>query len=396
MERGFPSREALNRAFLGIARPRAAGSPADSQVRAELLTRLSAAGLEAREQPFSYSFVRPLRAMRSGLLCLAAAVAILVVAPPRTPFALGAGLLLAMGGWLLWQLLKRDSFFFPAAPAVGEPMVQTANVVAELPAAVSRDEDRVEVPARTVLLVAHHDTKSQNISILLRALLLIVAIVGALAACTWWIAGAVGPAGVSLRAAGLLGALAFAALAAASFEDRSPGALDNAASMLAVIEAARCLIERPVSPPLRLIILLPGAEEHFMAGARYFLRMMSRDLPRSATLVLNVDGIGSPGPQGIVAASRLAAWVQEGARAHGVALRRVWMPPGSGTDAVPFETAAYRALTLTSGALSRAVLAVHTEADTPERVDPRSVSDAALLLEALVRSAATSWPEESA
>lgn len=396
MERGFPSREALNRAFRGIARPRAAGSAADSQVRAELLDRLSVAGLEAREQPFRYSFIRPLRAMRVGLLCLASSVAVLVVAPPRTPFALGAGLLLALGVWLLWQLLKRDRFFFPATPTAGEHLVQTANVIAELPTAASLFEERVEVPVRTVLLVAHHDTKSQNMSILLRALLFMIAIGGTLGACLWWIVGPAGPAGVSLRALGVLAALAFAALAACSFEDRSPGALDNAASMLAVIEAARCVVERPVSPPLRLIVLLPGAEEHFMAGARHFLRTMAKGLPRSATLVINVDGIGSAGPQGVVAASRLAAWVQEGARASGVALRRVWMPPGSGTDAVPFETAAYRALTLTSGTVSRAVLAVHTEADTPERVDPHSVSDAARLLEALVRSAAKSWPEENA
>ena len=55
------------------------------------------------------------------------------------------------------------------------------------------------------------------------------------------------------------------------------------------------------------------------------------------------------------------------------------MPPGHGIDAIPFFHRGVDCLTISSGSLGPATLAIHSAADTVDKLHPRTLEKAALL-----------------
>ncbi|RMG43840.1 MAG: M28 family peptidase [Acidobacteria bacterium] len=364
--------EGLLRRVQALAFPRAAGSEGDARVRRLLSEGLRAAGWRVREDRFAYSLKRPWALLRAGLASLAAALAAGAAAVAGAPHAgawcAGAAGLAALGIAGAAAGVRWDSLYF--APP-GE--LCTANVVA----------DAGGGPVR-ILLVAHHDSKSQNLPLLLRGFLVAAGAAGAVslaaAAIQWALFGVPARLLAGVTAAG---ALSLAALATLTFGNRSPGALDNAASLAVLLELARRLAG-PEGPPAGVRLVLTGAEEHLMAGAR---RLAADRSLRSARepLVLNLDGVGAPGPVGVAGERSLRRRVLRLAREAGIPARRAPLPPGTGTDALPLAWAGLRAVTLTSGRLSRAVLRVHSPADRPDGLDAASLAAAFRLTERCVR-----------
>jgi putative aminopeptidase FrvX len=103
------------------------------------------------------------------------------------------------------------------------------------------------------------------------------------------------------------------------------------------------------------------------------------------TTVINLDGVGEPGPVGIAGPTPLVRWLKESARRAGVDVRRVRFPPGSATDAVPLRRAGFPVVGLTSGRLGPGARAVHTPGDRPEHVSPDTLERVVRLLEAAAR-----------
>ncbi len=365
-------REAARLAF-----PRYPGTEGDRRAIALLEESLAAAGLEVSREPFSYD-VRPafraLRVLLVGVALLLAAAGWLAAGRPWLAAVMVLMALVAGGTFLAWapgleRIYRRDG---PTA---------TANVAGRRPAAGP--------PRLALVLLAHHDSKSQNLILPVRVGCTLAALAGTigLAAALVWelVAPLPGPPAWLALAGGLSSAAALAVLATLRSGNRSPGGVDNAGSVAILLELARLLPAR-LPADVDLWFLSPGAEEDHMVGAMRWLDAHLGELARPV-LALNLDGAGIPGRLALLERfgfgrrfspelSRLARTV---ARRLGIAVRGVLLPPAMGVDAIPFAHRGVPCLTLASGSLGRAVLAVHSAGDVAGNLDRAALERAARL-----------------
>ena len=232
-----------------------------------------------------------------------------------------------------------------------------------------------------VWLVAHLDSKSQPVPIVARA-------AGIAATCVVWLMAT----GIALaQAAGapvtsfwtpvaVASILAGLPVVASTVGSRSPGALDNASGVAAVLAAA-ALVPREIS----IGVLLPTAEELGLAGARAWATH------RPPAIALNCDGVDDAGmmlvmysgarPTGVLDALRRAA--------TGLAapLRVSRLLPGILTDAVALADAGWATATLSRGSL-RTIARIHTPADARSALTGDGVTLASRLLASAVQELA--------
>jgi Zn-dependent M28 family amino/carboxypeptidase len=157
---------------------------------------------------------------------------------------------------------------------------------------------------------------------------------------------------------------------------RSPGAVDNASGLIAVLLAARGL---PTSHELGVIVT--SAEELGLAGARAYLATGPE-----RGIALNCDTIDDPGtflcmprkPAGLASKAVVRA-----AAAFGFPLRVRRLIPGILADSIAFADSGWDSLTLSRGNIGT-LARVHTSSDTRERLDGSGIAQAALLLAATV------------
>ncbi len=349
-----------------LSYPRYPGTEGDRRAIAQVAAALEEAGLEVAVEQFSYD-VRPafraLRAMLAGSAALLAAAGFLL--DPAPVWAVAAvALALAAGGIFLAWAPGLERIYHAPGPTV------TANVVGRR---------RAARPRRTLILLAHHDSKSQNLTLPVRVGLTFVALAGGLglaALVALELAGsAAGPSWLP-EAAGLAAAAALLGLSTLASGNRSPGATDNAGSVGILLELARKL---PAAVPddVELIFLSPGAEEDHMVGAMRFLDRHLEQLRPRPLLAINFDGAGLPGRAVLIErygfgrpfSPTLSRAARRASRALGIPVRGVLIPPALGVDAIPIAHRGVECLTLSSGSLSRAVLAVHSAGDRPENLD---------------------------
>jgi hypothetical protein len=364
-----------------LAFPRYPGSDGDRRAIALLLRKLGGAGLEAREEPFSYDLRHALRAIRWVLRASAALVAAAGVLASRSPAAAVAALAAcaAVGGWLLLWSPRAERLYARAGPT------RTSNVVGLHRARSGR-------PRLTLILIAHHDSKSQNLVLPVRVALTLVALAayaGLVIALgsSWLRAVAPEPAWLA-PLLGCAAAIALAVLSTLRSGNRSPGGVDNAGSVAILLELARCLPAR-VADDVELVFLSTGAEEDHMVGAMRWLAAHRAQLEGRAAWALNFDGAGAPGK--VVLLERYGALrpfspalsraARDGARRLGIACRGITLPPAVGIDAIPFAHHGVPCLTFSSGSLDRATLAVHSPGDVADHLDPEALARVARLAE---------------
>ncbi|MDQ7005683.1 MAG: M28 family peptidase [Acidobacteriota bacterium] len=368
--------EALVAIVRRLAWPRRAGSDGDRSVRRELAAALAAAGLDAEEDGFSFTSGPALMVFRAAFLLVALAN-LLVALGGRVAALLAAVGLLAVGGALLVLVARWDGLFGLAAP--GHPgRKTTANSM------VRTGDPR---PRRRLVLVAHHDSKSQNLPFLVRGLAAAFLALGFLGqgAVTALLAGGLGqnPAFLAARLACAVGAVGAVLLAGLTFGNRSPGALDNGGSVAVVLETVKALADS-LPRGTEVIAVFTGAEEDLLVGARVLLRRLG-PLPAAPCRILNLDGVGAGGPVGLLGPRRLRRWAEDVARARGIPVRALPALPGAATDALVLGREGREVLTLSSSRPNRAVRAIHTPRDLPENLDPAALAQARGLLEALAR-----------
>jgi hypothetical protein len=216
----------------------------------------------------------------------------------------------------------------------------------------------------SVWLVAHLDSKSQPVPILVRA--------AAIVACgIIWLAGvtlaAAQMAGVLVPGAwhpvALIGTLAGLVVAVCTVGAASPGALDNASGVAAVLLAAA-----RVDPSVSLGVLLTSAEELGLAGARAWVR----DQPRTAP-VINCDTIDDRGYLTIMHSHGRPERLIRAFEQRAVRPRRVL--PGILVDSIAFAEAGWDAVTVSRGTLAT-LARVHRRADAPAALTGAGVADA--------------------
>ena len=351
--------------------PRPAGSESESRARAYCAEQLRAAGFVVREEAFEYSaFPGRWGTPLGGLVALAVLVA--AAAAGRVDKAGVAVLLLALGGAIVGAaargLSRTGVLAFPMLRRRGVNLVATRG-----------DRPRTE---STLWLMAHLDSKSQPVPILVRAAG--ITLVGAV-----WIAGLIvgatqliwsqpnlGGSWLVLAALAIVGAIPVIATTVGA---RSPGALDNAtgvATVLAAVEEAR---------DSGCGVCLTSAEELGLAGARAWV-WSQRDGPGVA---INCDGVDDHGattcmytgrrPDALVT-SVLAASARTGSR-----MRAHRLLPGVLTDGVALADAAWSVVTLSKGG-ARTLGRIHTPRDRADHLTGTGMAEVARVIADLLET----------
>jgi hypothetical protein len=329
-----------------LALPREAGTAEGAAARAILEAHLRSLGYDVTTQRFSFH--------------------------PRTLdafplFGIGLGGLglalmpLLLGGTLAWAALAVWVAGVAALGAVaagvglgwtslGGEAREDANLVAT----------RGSVPVRR-WIVAHADTKAQGHSMAGRIVAVWVVLLGTIGLTAAAIARLGGPLAAPLAAAVVLLAVIAGALAARGrLRGRSPGARDNGSGLLAALTAAAA-----AGPGTG--ILITGAEEFGLVGARIFARIAGAEL--AGTDVVNVDTVDDVGTLYVISHDRrgaaLAHRVLGGLGGLGVPARTRALPLGIFVDSHPLARAGAAAVTI--GRLDWSTLRrLHTARDTPD------------------------------
>lgn len=343
---------------------RFAGSESEARARKLCATLLAENGLEVSEEPFTFSEF-PAR-LGVPIVALILAVFALGTMPVyhhhgggRSAlwlFALGLVLVLSLSRWLARTGTMRS----------GRMRSRSVNLVATR-------------GAPSVWLVAHLDSKSQTIPMLVRiasilaAAVLSVVLTGVLVETVW----SGGQHGVfALSVAGGALALVLLPLMVCFTADHSLGAVDNASGVTAVILAARALSTQP-----NFGVIITSAEELGLAGARAFTEAHA-----DRAIALNCDTIDDPGEFRCMARGAGGAAAAAVGRAAAGLLLNVQMKgmlPGILADSIAFDDAGWDSVTLSRGNIAT-LARVHTTSDTRERLNGTGIAKAARLLAATV------------
>ncbi len=383
--------------------PRLVGTPDEVRARELIKNKLLDIDLAVEERPFSFY-----PALAFGILknMIGVGVALLIVqalvlaAWPR----LGAlaGLALPLIARRLWATYRRAAAHMledrsdeyrrhTALIRHARASLHSANLVADLPHAG-------EIKHR-VVLSAHTDTKSQNMSIVVRivcsllfALGVFVLPIALLPAAVWpvWLAAG-GWLWKIVWLAALVGGIVLLTL---TVENRSPGATDDAGSCAVMLETARALAaDPPRGVAVRLVFT--GAEELGLAGGLALAREMAADPEWKNATFLNLEGVGGAsklwlatgaGPTGnqTATAARAVELAKAAAADAGVTAKTLSRIVGGEADHIPLLEAGLSAVTLMfHGDYSRKV---HTAGDAPDLLREQHMATAGrILLAAIAR-----------
>jgi hypothetical protein len=240
-----------------------------------------------------------------------------------------------------------------------------------------------------VWLVAHVDSKSQTIPMLLRVASVVGLVAGTALLLFVFVAGTVlklsGNAevvrsldpiivGLTLLVVGSSLPLAFCWIG-----NRSPGALDNASGVAAVLLAADATSRDGLG------VLISSAEEVGLAGSRAFAA--SQD----PGVAINCDTIDDHGQfvafRGGSREKTAADALLGAARMLGIDIRSRASLPGVVTDGTALARAGWDVVTLSRGNLAT-LTRVHTSRDTAERINGTGIALAARLLTATIEELA--------
>jgi len=346
------------------ATPRFAGSPEEATARASCRDELERAGFSCRELPFEYSEA-PGRwgppfaaAFQAGTIAAVGHMA--VHHGPLEALVVGAALVCG----LIWA-----SSYVKRRGIAGFPLQRARSINLE----ATRGEP-------LVWLVAHIDSKSQTVPILVRiasSVLLAIISTSALLVILLSLVGIrVGP--------GVWYVLVLAAVIAAIpsifcfVRNDSPGALDNASGVATVLVASQL-----ASAVQNLGVLITSGEELGLAGARAWATRAAPEM-----LVLNCDTVDDAGGWRCMyngpSPARIAAAAETIAARLALRVPMGRMIPGILADSMAFADRGIESVTISRGTLST-LARIHTRRDTSKAVTGSGVVEGAALLSALAK-----------
>jgi hypothetical protein len=392
-----------------IAVPRLVGTDGEARARGTIRGRLAEFGYDARIERFRFFPAFPMFYAKAVSAAALAGLAIAVALEPGAPrlsalIAVATCLVALRGGKRYAEYAAHPDVDHAARrpwlarlfPRLGIA-AESANVVATTGGDAGRE----------FVVLAHYDSKSQNIAITTRIACVAGLYLGIVALAARLGADLIAPAlaaspvarwtALALYAVALVGGVGVLSL---RVTDDSPGALDNAGSVGVVLHLAEILAREAPPKGVRVRFLLTGAEELGLAGAgAHALALDPADAPR--LLHVNLDGVGGGGrlyctmetalfsgnarkfPEVIGLATRAA-------EAMGSKIRVLKRVIGGAADHFPLVSRGFRALTI--GHYSRASRTVHTAADRPELLDADSLAEAGGLVRRVLRDFAESDP----
>jgi hypothetical protein len=342
--------------------PRFAGSTEEADARALCRSELERAGFECMERQFDYSQWPG----RWGIPVAAAAQAATILLVARMATHEGRIIALVVGAALYTALLLASADakrrWISALP------FQRATAV--------NLEARRGNP--TVWLTAHLDSKSQTVPMLVR-IASSIALAAVMVASTIVLLLSLRDSVDVTAAWPTLGIAAILAALPSIFcwvRNDSPGAVDNASGVAAVLLAAASV------PSARdLGVLITSGEELGLAGARTWA---ARAKP--GIVVLNCDTIDDDGGWRLMYNGthphQIAVAAEGVSRLIGSNFSPGRFIPGILADSMAFSDRGFPAVTLSKGTLST-LARIHTRRDTSNALTSRGVAEASTLLSAL-------------
>jgi len=324
---------------------------------------LRAVGCDVAEREFEYStfpgrWGTPIAGFCAAVLVLAAA----------SKGAVGQG-------WLALRILLVGS----ASLGVLGAWLGRRGVL-DLPFARARSANLVAMRGTPSLwLVAHLDSKSQPVSIGVRAaaitgsILLVVIAAGIAAAQMFVVIG--GVVWLVLAALALLVALPVMASVVGA---RSPGALDDASGVATVLRAVEQLPREAA-----IGVLLTSAEELGLAGARAWAR------EAAASSAINIDGVDDAGGIRLIYSGRAPRSLLERLGSSWPSAGR--LAPGVLMDGVALANAGWNVVNVSKGSW-RTVSRIHTRRDDLGSLNGTGVEEvASMLAKSIVAQPSTEW-----
>lgn len=364
----MPDAELVERAKTILDRisrtPRFAGSADEDEARDFCKGELEKAGFECIELPFDYSQWPG----RWGVPTAAAAqiATILVVAR------------MAMNGRPLLALIVGAALYVALISASADAKRRWIQALPFMRATSTNLEARRGDPK--VWLIAHLDSKSQTVPMLARvassvalglataamAILLLLSILADLDSAAAW---------------GILAVTALVAGAPSLFclvRNDSPGAVDNASGVAAVLLSAQTLRDVP-----DLGVLITSGEEFALAGARVWARDANRSI-----VALNCDTVDDIGSWRLMYSGsrtrKISAAAEHLTDPAGQRVTVSRMIPGILADSMAFADRGLEAVTLSRGTIST-LARIHTRRDNSTALTGRGVAGASALLADLTR-----------
>ena len=357
--------------------PRFAGSSEESEARRLCKAELERAGFECRELPFEYSEWPG----RWGPPIAAAFEAFTILAVAHMAVHHGALSALAVGAVMLVALMfastdvkRRWIARFPLERA------RSTNLEAR------RGEPRV-------WLVAHLDSKSQTVPILVRiasSVVLGIVMVLSLIVLLLSLVGVSFPAMIwhAIALVAVLGALPSMLC---FVRNHSNGAVDNASGVVGAL-----LASQSDAAPRDLGVVITSGEELGLAGARaWALSALPLSVGQPAAKpeisILNCDTVDEAGHWRIMYTGkrpdRIMAAAETIAGAQGVRVRAGRLIPGILADSMVFADRGLKAVTVARGTL-KTLARIHTRRDNSNTLTGNGAAEASAILSALAKELA--------
>jgi hypothetical protein len=353
-----------------LARPRLTGTEEADAVEKEIRARFEGLGYQTREIPFEFSAVpgRYGLSAAGAVLALGGLIAGILLVTGRPAGAL-VSLILAMAVALL------PLVFFGRALDLPWGRIESRNLLFQTPGGR---------PAW--ILMAHRDSKSQLVPTLLRTVAVGVAVAAWLtlfALAVMWYGGEPFQFTTLATLAAVLLVAAAVALALSWTGNDSPGALDNATGLAALLGVAEMAAGHG-----DVAFLITDAEELGLVGAR----AVAGDLP-PVQGVINVDTLDDEGTFYVAEgygwqrkgfAPQLAAALLTAGSVLDLPIERKGLPRSIPVDHLPIAEAGIPALTLVRGSW-RTLAHIHRPGDDAAGIDGRGAADGAVLLAAALK-----------
>jgi len=258
---------------------------------------------------------------------------------------------------------------------LGTP-IKTVNLVGKISAKKSNKAK--------IILMGHHDTKSQKLTTIQRGACFTFGGVGLIIAILAFTANAI--QGLIEQPNTIIQIIAYIGsglliicaipLSLNFLENRSVGALDNASSIASLYGLAKYFKANPLENS-EIWILITGAEEMGMMGAHAFLKTHKEELDPKTTFGINFDMVGRVGnvveyiancgfPFARPTSKNLNSLAESIAKDHNYPIQGFYLPIGAATDAGVFRNEQIQTMDFINKSASHET---HSIKDVPEKYD---------------------------
>ena len=368
-----------------LAFPRLVGSTGEPDARAYIVEQFTELGLHVVKEPFHFTKfpAEVLPRILCGLF-----VPVVVSVPwfgERFPIPVCLACLLSIFVALFFTQWQRR---FEGLYNVGRKY-DSENIIAT-------NGRKPNDNASAVLFVAHYDSKSQVLPIVVRAAaygIAILGLIGLTLATVIQVITAVWMPGYAIWSITGITVFCLLLLQINLTQNRSPGGFDNASGVGVMLEIARVVMARREKRPITF--LAAGAEELGMCGALRYIQKHADEYNRNHTYIINLDGLGVGkgvnlvtryGIPPVSTTRELAKIFRTSGESLGVQVSERYLPIGVGLDSIPMASRGFETVTLTAGDVGSVALKIHSKQDNADLLNVESLQQVGELITDVIKS----------